>query len=110
MTPGGNTVPRLTSILATIAVIIAIAIGPAAAQNGGGGGATNGPCGYGEYPPCKVANDACALLSPEVLASVLGKGWTRQGSGPMRPLAGAQLINDCQYDGTAEDEEAILAV
>jgi hypothetical protein len=109
-TPGENAVPRVTSVLATIAAVIAVAINPVAAQSGVGGSATNGPCGFGEYPSCKVAEDACALLSPEVLAAVLGKGWTRQGSGPMRPLPGAQLINDCQYDGPAENEEVILRV
>jgi hypothetical protein len=28
----------------------------------------------------------------------------------MRPLPGAPLINDCQYDGPAENEEVILRV
>jgi hypothetical protein len=110
MTPGQNAAFRVTSVLAAIAVVIAVAIGPGAAQSGVGGGATNGPCGFGEYPPCIVAKDACALLSAEVLAPVLGRGWTRQGSGPMRPLPGAPLINDCQYDGPAENEEVILRV
>jgi len=99
---------RAILIPATLAVVIGLTNGLVAAQ--GGGDATNGPCGFAEYPLCKVANDACALLAPEVLASVVGKGWTRQGSGPMRPLAGAALINECQYDGPAENEEVILTV
>ncbi|MGH7074674.1 MAG: hypothetical protein ACREFD_10795, partial [Stellaceae bacterium] len=61
-------------------------------------------------PPCRLVNDTCVLLSPEVLASVVGPGWTRQGSGPMRPLPGAAVINHCQYDGPGNDDDAILSV
>jgi hypothetical protein len=110
MTPGVNAVPRVTPVLVIIALVLAVSIGPGTAQSDDGGGATSGPCGFGEYPPCRVAEDACALLSAEVLVAVLGRGWARQGSGPMRPLPGAPLINDCQYDGPAENEEVILRV
>jgi hypothetical protein len=62
--------------------------------------AANGPCGYYGHPPCKIDGwNACALLTPDDLAAVSGEPWTQQGSGPMRPLAGADLINQCQYNG-----------
>lgn len=80
------------------------------AQGEVSGGAASAPCGFGEYPPCKVAEDACALLAPDVVAAVLGGGWTRKGSGPMRPLAGAALVNDCTYDGPVLDDEVTLTV
>jgi hypothetical protein len=85
-------------------------VGGGVAQGGVGGGAASAPCGFGEYPPCKLAEDACALLAPDVVAAVLGGGWTRKGSGPMRPLAGAALVNDCTYDGPALDDEVTLTV
>lgn len=73
------------------------------APGGAGGDATNGPCGYYGHPPCKIAGwNACALLTADDLAAVSGESWTQQGSGPMRPLAGAQLINECTYDGQGE--------
>jgi len=65
-----------------------------------GGDATNGPCGYYGHPPCKIDGwNACALLTADDLAAMSGEPWTQQGSGPMRPLAGAELINQCQYNG-----------
>lgn len=104
-------------MLATIAVVVAVMIGPAperdnavAAQGSVDSGATNGACGFGEYPPCKIAEDACVLLTADDVVAVFGGAWTRQGSGPMRPLPGAALIDDCQYDGPAEGEDVILTV
>ena len=64
-----------------------------------GSEATNGPCGYYGHPPCKIDGwNACALLTADELAAMSGEPWTQQGSGPMRPLAGAELINQCQYN------------
>lgn len=64
------------------------------------GDATNGPCGYYGHPPCKIDGwNACALLTAQDLAAMSGEPWTQQGSGPMRPFAGAELINQCQYNG-----------
>jgi hypothetical protein len=80
------------------------------AQNEVGGSVTNGPCGYAPYPPCKMAENACILLTAEGVSAVSGQSWTQQGSGPMRPLAGAPLINDCQYDGPTEDEDVEIRV
>jgi len=80
------------------------------AQNGVGGSATNGPCGFAPYPPCKMAENACLLLTAADVSAVSGQSWTQQGSGPMRPLAGAALINDCQYDGPTEDEDVEIRV
>jgi hypothetical protein len=100
--------PRAVWIPATIAILIGVANGSSAAR--GGAGSTNEPCGFVDYPPCEVVNNSCELLSPEVLASVVGPGWTRQGAGPMRPLPGAPVINHCQYNGPGEDDDAILAV
>ena len=59
-----------------------------------------GPCGFYGHPPCKIDGwNACALLTADDLAAMSGEPWTKQGSGPMRPLAGADLINQCQYNG-----------
>ena len=77
---------------------------------GVGGGPTNGACGFDEYPPCKIAEDACVLLTTHDVAAVLGGAWTRKGSGPMRPAPGAQLINVCAYDGPADDDDLELTV
>jgi hypothetical protein len=64
------------------------------------GDAANGPCGDYGHPPCKIDGwNACALLTADDLAAMSGEPWTQQGSGPMRPLAGAELINQCQYNG-----------
>ncbi len=64
------------------------------------GDAVNGPCGYYGHPPCKIDGpNACVLLTADDLASIAGEPFTQQGSGPMRPLAGAALINQCQYNG-----------
>jgi len=83
----------------------------AVAQGGAGGSATNGPCGFAEYPPCKIPlGNACVLLTAGDVAAVSGESWTQQGSGPMRPLAGAPLINDCQYDGPSEDDDIEIRV
>lgn len=83
----------------------------AVAQGGGGGSATNGPCGYAPYPACKIpAGNACVLLTADDVVAVSGQSWTQQGSGPMRPLAGAALINDCQYDGPSEDDDIEIRV
>jgi hypothetical protein len=62
--------------------------------------AVNGPCGYYGHPPCKIDGpNACALLTADDLAGISSEPWTQQGSGPMRPIAGANLINQCQYNG-----------
>jgi hypothetical protein len=65
-----------------------------------GGEPSNGPCGYYGHPPCKIDGwNSCALLTADDLAAISGEPWTQQGSEPMRPLAGAELINQCQYNG-----------
>jgi hypothetical protein len=86
--------------IAVIAAVIAAASGVAIAQ---GGDAVNGPCGYYGHPPCQIAGwNACELLTANDLTAASGESWTQQGSGPMRPLAGAALINQCTYNGQGQ--------
>ena len=85
-----------------VAIVVAIGFGAGARAEGtsSGDAATNGPCGYYGHPPCKIAGwNACDLITPSDLAAVSGESWTQHGSGPMRPIAGAALINECQYNG-----------
>jgi hypothetical protein len=89
-----------------IGTMVLLALGAATV----GGSATDGPCGFAPYPPCKMAENACLLLRAEDVSAVSGQSWKQQGSGPMRPLAGAPLINDCQYDGPTEDEDVEIRV
>ena len=96
----------------TIAVAIAVATGfgaDAQAQaTSAGGDAANGPCGYYGHPPCNIAGwNACELVTIGDLTAVSGESWTQKGSGPMRPLAGAALINQCQYDGQGQSGDDI---
>jgi hypothetical protein len=83
-----------------IAAIAAVIAAAAAVAAGAGGDAVNGPCGYFGHPPCQIAGwNACALLTADDLTAASGESWAQQGSGPMRPLAGAALINQCTYNG-----------
>jgi hypothetical protein len=62
---GENAVPRVTPVLVIITLVLAVSIGPGTAQSGDGGGATSGPCGFGEYPPCNTqlwARMSCGLM------------------------------------------------
>jgi hypothetical protein len=95
--------------VATIAVAIAAAAGLGGqAQGEVTGDAANGPCGYYGHPPCSIAGwNACALLTAGDLQTATGEPWTQKGSGPMRPIAGAALINECQYDGQGQQGDDI---
>jgi hypothetical protein len=89
--------PRTKLRVAVLAAVIVAASGVASGQ---GGDAVNGPCGYYGHPPCQIAGwNACALLTADDLTAASGESWAQQGSGPMRPLAGAALINQCTYNG-----------
>ncbi len=102
------TSPRALAIVAAAMAILTLAGRSLAGSSDPGqlirisdsGDAINGPCGYYGHPSCKIDGpNACALLTAADLVSISGEPFTQQGSGPMRPLAGAQLINQCQYNG-----------
>jgi hypothetical protein len=99
---------RTIAIVAMAAAILAIGSNSLAGSVQSGqfirvndrGDAINGPCGYFGHPPCKIDGpNACAMLTASDLTSIAGEPFTQQGSGPMRPIAGAQLINQCTYNG-----------
>jgi hypothetical protein len=89
--------PRLTSIrLTTLAVVIAVAIGPSAAHGGVGVGATDDYDGRDPFIRIAAHKGACALLTAADVAAVLGQSvtWSSDGAG------GPDVQSACSYSTT----------